>query len=59
MKSTQRLLKMMILYAAIKMNTCDRFHCYDWVIYKGRDTPGAIRQRGAIFRFELFGLHIL
>jgi hypothetical protein len=23
---------MMILYAGIKMNTCDRFHCYDWVI---------------------------
>ena len=31
-KSPQRLLKMMILYAGIKMNTCDRFHCYDWVI---------------------------
>jgi hypothetical protein len=31
-KSPQRLLKMMILYAGIKMNTRDRFHCYDWVI---------------------------
>ena len=31
-KSPPRLLKMMILHAGIKMNTCDQFPCYDWVI---------------------------
>ena len=31
-KNPPRLLKMMVLYGGIKMNTCDRFCCYDWVI---------------------------
>ena len=31
-KRPPRLLKIMVLYGGIKMNTCDRVCCYDWVI---------------------------